>query len=438
MRIAIIGSGPAAVAVHTTLMKYKFPCSIVVIDKEIPTELNNTDVDLPYNLKTFRGSNLMYKNVLETEEIDRTNRYLLGSQGLGGFSAVWGAVTDPSIGDFGVSLLKNDNPYIEKLLFPSCNVVKARSNYTIVRNEIYLAVDQKLCTNCGECLLGCKFRAIWSAASYWENIDNLEFKSVDGVSYIKSQDYDEIAVYDSKKRKIGTYDQVFLAAGTLASLKILIESKILSKAKLSQNDLQIVPWFTLSPLELNSLNLSLASLSFNVQKNGMKAGYVQLYANLEKAKDLISNNVPLIKYVPDSFWRRISRHLGVAFIYFNSEISQEIEFSAESKTIRTRILDSRDKRKKRKEVARSTIRFLQSKKLIPLTVFKRDEPVGRSFHVGSLKNLEDSEDFRGSFYGNRVVCVDGLALDGVDAGHITSQIMRNAREITKTIIEMRS
>lgn len=438
MRIAIIGTGPTAVAVHSTLMKNNFPCSIVVIDRSIQAKPINTEMNLPKTLKTFRGSNMMYRNVLEPGEGMDAKSYLLGSQGFGGFSTVWGAVTDPSLKEFGAALLKNQNQYIEELLFPKCNIASTDSEYRIVRNELFLAVDETLCTKCGECLLGCKFGAIWSAKKYWEKISDLKLESGDGVSYIESQNSDQITLFDSKRNKIGTYDQVFLAAGTLASLKILIQSKIISNTKLLQSDLEIVPWFSRKPLELNSLNLSLASSTFDVQKNGKKVGYVQMYANLEKAKEVISKNVPLIKYLPDRVWRRISRHLGVAFIYYDSKISREIEFYVESKRTETRIMDSGEKIKGRREVSRNTLRFLRSRRIIPLSVFRRDEPVGRSFHVGSLGKLGDVEDMKIVFYGNKLVCVDGLALSGVDAGHITSRIMENAQKITKTIIEMRS
>lgn len=437
-QVAIIGSGVAGLVAHSFLINHKTLFEIEVLDIGDKYTGPDNKEGKAKGFKSYLGSQFPY-DFKESFDQSKHNPYMVPSKSLGGFSVVWGAVTNRNIAKYGIPLINLDSGATGKTICGISNKHSKENDLVFQPEQTTLAVDEAKCVQCGACLLGCPYGAIWSAKDYWN--DKLT-KTSDSYSQVKTrvrrmlQVGDKVQVFDESDSQIGEYDYVFLAAGTFASVQILLRSKIITNGKMYQSDIQIIPFLSLKKMTQPRANLSLANDCLSIRENNKTVAYMQIYENLKELKELVETHVPIVKFVPTFIWKTASRHLGVAFVYYNDENSREILFNNHDDLFTLEICERKESKQLRKKVSKKVKSLFFKAGLFTMPFPVKSEDIGKSFHYGSLSILRNLEPFDKAVAFRNILCVDGLSLDSVPAGPITHEIARNAELIVKAFIRM--
>jgi choline dehydrogenase-like flavoprotein len=246
-----------------------------------------------------------------------------------------------------------------------------------------------------------------------------------------------------KQLKRFRYDALFLAAGTLSSLRVAADSQHhhLRSVPLLDNDLYLVPFMrttgTGKPPE--RLRFTLNELSLRVSIRGHFI-HIQLYCMSDQ---IIDRFRPLFSIVPRFLRRRLETllaRLKVAFIYLPGDASAPTEAAVRpGATIGTVHLKQRRHGQSAQTVRQLLRHLARSRRALGL---RRVGPAVRSAPagpggghlVGSLPMnhrpgpLQTYPD--GRLYGtHRVFVVDGAALPSLPAQNPTYTIMANAHRI---------
>ena len=428
-RIAIVGSGPSAAAAHMVLSKSLSNISMEIIDIGAVVGSDGDVGALPTKLKGHRGDFSMYRFPFKSEKFRSKFPFLLSSQSMGGFTQVWGGSTSPTISEFGVPVMK-----IQSDKFDSFKILPDKlEGFSVIKKDTYVTVEENNCTKCGQCLLGCQFSAIWGAREYWLNQLRTTYRSGIKVSQILQRD-SRLILLDDNSKVIGAYDYIFLAAGALGSLDILMNSKIIDCIEMGNSDMVIIPFLAFKSIKNQKNELSVPSYSLEISKNTNKISYMQIYTNLGHVKAILEKNNILIRAMPQKIWEKISKYLGVAFVYHCSHISRSIRIKTLNNEVIGAIIDHDENRALRNQLNRLYKSLFLSNGFVPLLLTNREEPFGRSFHVGSIDSHGKESSLIDLLRMKGIICVDGLALTEIKAGPFVDSLMENAAEITRTFV----
>jgi hypothetical protein len=249
----------------------------------------------------------------------------------------------------------------------------------------------------------------------------------------------EIEIIDDRaiiKEKSGakiTADWVFLAAGPIASIQILMRSNLIpNSVELNDTNAVFFPAFR-SPVKENQNSFSLSQLSAMLKQQKATTGYIQFYPDSRKLLNPIARHNPILGKIVSKVWFALAPFMMSGILYLNIENSEGLTLTMLTK-------DSFEVRKNGN--GRSLQSFLRRNKissslykdfgLIPLFFLAKKGEPGESYHFGATKEVLK---FNDRFEHIPIRVVDGSALPSLEPGPITDKIMKNAELITNRLLE---
>ncbi len=197
-----------------------------------------------------------------------------------------------------------------------------------------LAVDASKrvngCIYCGECLVGCRTKSIWSAAKAFENLaikDQLNIMTCTKAQSILSDKSQVIVTYiKDKEQQEKRYEKVFIASGVLDTVDLLANSQLLpNKSRIHDSTKYYTLFFTFkkSKLDYELKNISLSSLTYQY---ATKYGTIhsQIYPSVKILSDILEK-LPL----PNYFKKILSEHLKIGMVYLPQGLSDVIVINQE-------------------------------------------------------------------------------------------------------------
>lgn len=315
------------------------------------------------------------------------------------------------------------------------------------------------CQLCGLCLSGCPhdaiYRADWTLAEL-ERHPNFRYRAgwwvrrcaerPAGVDVIASQLDTGLGGLDGlegKETETLGYDAVFLAAGTLSSLRIAAESRGAEgrETRILDNDLYLLPLLR-SGGGLDGggdLRFTLNELALRKELGGCPL-HIQLYCMSAQVVDRFR---PLLGPLPGRVRERLESLLSrlmLAFVYLPGDHSAHLAGRVEPGPAGTRVELSWRRNRESARIARRAAVWMARRSralgLLPLMPPLRCTPAGHSGgHLAGALPMRDRPgllecDARGVLSGQgRIHVVDGAALPTLPAQNSTYTIMANAHRI---------
>lgn len=305
------------------------------------------------------------------------------------------------------------------------------------------------CQRCGMCLFGCAYDAIYRAD--WTLSELLENPSFRYRKPLWIHRFEEngssIRIYVRDPHKLSEecleYDALFLATGTLSSLRIVVESqKLFNKyVPLVDNDLYLLPFWrkvscsttiTQPPFTLNELAIYLEILNYPL--------HMQLYGMSERISDRFTGLLDWMPSYAKKMSERFLTNFIVAFLYLPGEVSAKMSASVRFGEPHSTVIINQRTSKVSKMILRKTIaHFFKNRQalgIMPLLQTIPSTPAGPSgAHLcGTLPMSKKpgplQTDKFGRVHGTRMVyAVDGSVIPHLPAQNSTFTIMANAHRI---------
>ena len=331
----------------------------------------------------------------------------------------------------------------------SQGIVFGRTRLAVRAKE---TADGPGCQLCGLCLYGCPYDAIyradWTLSALRQNQSFLYLKPLWVQSFREEGDRVVVDAVDRGEGQLKRldYDALFLAAGTLSSLRIVADAQAQygRSVRLFDSDVYIVPFLrTAEGGGLSApLHFSLNELVLRVYIWGHPI-HIQFYCMNEQ---IIDQFRPLLSALPKSLRRRVDALLGrffLAFVCLPGNVSAHIEATVRPGTPVATVSVVQRRRAESSKIVRRLIRYLARSwsplGLYPVGPILRSTPTGPSGGrvVGALPMVDRpgplQTDPDGRLYGtNRVYVVDGAAMPSSAAQNTAYTIMANAHRIGTT------
>lgn len=444
--MAVIGSGPAALAAVRAWRKLDLDTRIDVIDIARNHGAEHEKKLTGVALKSFRGSAFSYdqKEFLPLNHSGMKST-VWPSAGFGGFSRVWGAALghemegtelfDP------VETLDPMSP--QSSLFTSSGLKIARviqKKYqhhllgNLKPNIHHLAVDSSKCIKCGDCLTGCPTDAIWYAGDRWDSFGNIEFRVGNPVTKIvESQEFVELLIGEDPTPH--RYSRVLLGCGPIGTASLLMKSGLLPKQVSMQDSATIfIPLLRLPRFEKRD-SFALSQFSFSLSHEKLEQLHVQLYPDSRKMVNRAVDFLPFGKVIVRALWKCFSPFACAAIGYLDSKDSDAISLRLDSNN--DFVLSPLTKKNGALNRALALKAISRNLRKIGLVVIPRmskfGEP-GEGYHFGSVEGLTDLGPESLVPGTSLIHVIDGSGLKQISAGPITSSIARRAEEIVKAIL----
>ena len=354
------------------------------------------------------------------------------------------------------------NPASERLLDHWEGQAEALSAAGIEAGRARLAVRAEAdelgvgCQACGRCLSGCPYDAIYSAQwSLRELTARPGFRLRDGLLVRRFDESSDGVAVDVVPRapaeRSGAtperrrYRALFLAAGTVSSLRIAAESLGESgPVRLQDNDLYLLPlWRTAGgPVPSAALRFSLNELALRLRVDELPV-HLQVYALSDQVLDRVR---PLLSALPAPVVRRIEAlqtRLLLGFVYLPGRASAVIQArvlpATGDEAVGRVVIEQRSEAatpSRMRGVVRALWRNRRALGFAPLLPLLRSTPSGNSGgHLsGALGMAREpgklSTGVDGRLAGTRrVYVVDGAAIPELPAQNSTFTLMANARRV---------
>ena len=444
--------------------------------------------------KTFFGS-----SIFNEEHLVQNKYKLYSSNAYGGFSNVWGGVSNAPIienlhdwpikyNDLSVyfstiakilnlsgesdnlsTFLKfnYENEYGIKLS-PIVKEWYSRINnkiHNLNKDDIYVGrsklslnnnlLNNQYCKECGMCMHGCPHDIIFNSRLGFNNILNNDkisyYNNYKVIKFKESNNKIQLFCNNTKTNNIEkfSFDYIFLAAGCINSSKIVINSikELYNKSiTIDQNDNYIAPFLVKKiksfPLKFEKNTLSQLSVIIN-DKNIDKHGvYFQTYEFSDIVLFNIFNKLSY-NYFYHSILKNfpmINRLLFAQFI-FNSKVSNQLVMKLINDNFSIDVInnvnDTNNTLKKIINKLDSNINL--NIRFIPF--FTKKFKTGMSYHVGSSFKMKKnnslfSTDLIGRPYKfNKISIVDSSILPSLPANSHTFLTMANCYRITDEIVK---
>ena len=428
----------------------------------------DSESDVPgANLKTFFGSNSMYRYpefIVDRKDLPQTPLSIVS----GGLSSVWGAGSEfPSAESMGLSdvtgysdACENISNHLKQFGF-SLNRKSANAfDYLYISNRLqlaagrfnnskkyeasnpFLAFDQSLCVQCGECFVGCPTNSILNIAYQWKKeVDS--FHRIEGIvtkiNPLQSKINVDFLVPKTKELKTSSnYDFVFLATGSIATGSILLESSLISSpAKLSETQIYFTPIFSFRKKKMNDPKFTMAQL---VLKN--KDNNYSRFVSIFESGDYVSSRATIkisgrIIAVP----RFLTRFFLVAISYLPEENSGKILI--EKNHPAGAKLSALKKRNMKLSIFLHDFKIylrMFSSGIIPISFLTQIPQIGSSYHIGHLTDTNGVDTLIEGKIPNldNLVIVDGAAIPKLPVGSITAGILANSYRLAKQNLALKA
>lgn len=456
-RIAVIGAGPSGLASAISAISLGFEVELIDPwnDYGRPADQEPSTVGLGQSLiakKNFRGSYEMYQYPLEFIHTEKEHSFPI-SLTRGGLSSVWGANSiswehasqflgiDPlhppvinSLKDYisiEPSTGRND-PFASSFLDGVINRTQS-SRVKILPSQIAYFEDK--CVRCGECLLGCKYDAIFNASFAWETLIRTgKVKLIPGFVNQVSELGEEVLVNYSHKQLSYTreYSKIFIGCGAIASASLLIRSELLNDQVLLSDTQVFYTGFLKKQFKAHIESGFTLSHAYASIKHKHEDVHISIY---EASEEAISRAATEIRLLPKVLSRILLRWIAPGIGFVPQSKSAKIFIGRKQSSTLGPVEVTFSDNLHAKHYARLLLirNFFQFAKLglIPLPFVVKFPNPGASYHVGVLENVKGPIGAKGSIANlKNIFLVDSSALSALPSGPITIPTMLNAGTIT--------
>lgn len=315
------------------------------------------------------------------------------------------------------------------------------------------------CAACGLCMYGCPYGLIYNSASTLDELcADARFKYVRGVVVEKFSETAGGVEIVARSRESGarlTFDarRVYVAAGVLASTRMLLESTEAYDRPLTLRDSQ---YFLLPLLRYKSTpevfgeglhTLSQAFVELFDSEISEKSVHLQIYTYNELYKQAIRNSLGpahrALRFASNAFLKRFLLVQG----FLHSDLSATIEVRLEAPrggSPGKLLLEARENALTAGVLKKVVAKLRRSRALlrgVPLSPMMKVGDAGRSFHAGGTLPMrrepaECETDLLGRPKGfKRVHVVDSSIFPSINASPITFTAMANAHRIASVLCE---
>lgn len=376
MNIAVVGTGPSAAAAVKTLITLGY--KVEVLDIGEVYRPGSYDKKLNSTLKSYFGSNFLY----DTSFINKSKsiKNVFPSKSYGGYSLVWGATIN---GD-------RENDIVESQFNFKPDFYALSNNLEVQENDHYLAVNQKLCNFCGECLKGCSKKAIWDSREVFNKLIEQESINYRKSKVIKLIQKDKVEL-TTESGNVLFYDKVLLCCGPLATINLLLNSDLI-RSPVFLKDSQTYFGFSLRfPRKLSKSEFALSHKNITIYKNSSVHSIVQLYLD---ARGLRFRYLPE-KYANKPFVKSIFNVFASVFVpfigYLPEEKSGSLKVSAEGRCIS---LETTFKISIKEKFSVFLTLLKSFKKLGMIIIGLKFLGVGEGYHFGSIYGNDGADNIR--------------------------------------------
>ena len=431
--IAIIGTGPAALAAAITARRICPKAQITVYDIGRTAETPDQMVANLSSLKLYDNLSFSYdQNEFLNLQWNSLDTKVYSSAGFGGFSRVWGAVID----DNPVSISHNITGATEviksKLVtssglsmhFKISKRIASSQNSSFELLNHSLAVDETKCINCGMCMKRCPTESIWFAGMSWDELENISF--VHNAFIIRVFESDErVTLLTGSGSYVHT--SLIVAAGAIGSAALLMRSDYLPKRiELCDSQLIVLPIFRLPIVERRG-RFSLSQISAKIKLPNGRFGHLQIYPDTRSILEELQKRSALARFIPKKLLNFFTHFLSIGFVYLNSEDSHRLILEESEKDFLLSKKENIQTPKVYDWIQNTLPKFFWSCGYWIPKYFFSLEPVGSSFHIGGTSSVND--DLQANKFQN-ILVVGSITHSNVDPGPITSRI------ITETISDV--
>jgi hypothetical protein len=302
--------------------------------------------------------------------------------------------------------------------------------------------ESRNCVHCLQCLSGCNYGSILKSDQLFTyDTGKFVISNFNVQKLIENENYVEILGEIDNNSIIYKAKRVLLAAGTVGSAKIVLNSKILNISKIAIRDTQ-----TKYELFLQFFN--------NTQKNKISLSEftcVTTNANLEIKvltqlyfinQNLIDENLNFLNkfFLLRIFIPLLKKFFIIGITFISPESSNSIEIYRDEKSLSARVLHNRKKLRNESFYFLKRNLNLLKLKIIKIPLLGITTKPGSGVHSGSWFNPENNEkllDNLGRLHDDsRVHVIDSSALPELPIGPISLAAMANSRRITVEVTEL--
>lgn len=465
-RIAVIGAGPSGLASAISAINLGFEVDLIDPwnDYKIYQSYESSNVGLGKSIiakKGFRGSYEMYKYPLEYIRTKKEHSFPI-SLTRGGLSSVWGAnsISWEDASQFlGVDPLhppvikalkeylsiesstRQNQPFASSFLHGVINRSKS-TRVKFLPSQIAYFKDK--CVLCGECLLGCKYEAIFNAYFAWDTlIREGKVKLIPGFVNRVSELAEGALVHYSQEQLEHTreYSKIFIGCGAIASASLLIRSDLLNdQAMLSDTQVFYTGFLKMQLKALKESRFTLAHAYASIKHKHQNV-HISIY---EASEEAISRAATEINLLPKTLSKILLTWIAPGIGFVPESDSAKILVRRNEKNTSSPIDVIFSDNSHAKHFARLLLirNFVQFTKLglIPLPFIVKTPNPGASYHVGVLDDGNGWIGAKGSIAKlKNIFLVDSSALTTLPSGPITIPTMLNSGTITmKALLEVKN
>ncbi len=431
--IAIIGTGPAALAAAIAARRTDPNIQITVYDIGRTAESPQTDIANRNKLKLYDNLSFSYdQNEFLKLEVNSLDVKVYSSAGFGGFSRVWGAVIDDNPLSISHKVTGATEINKSKLVTSSGLAMHSRISRTIAINhnsslELLnhtLAVNESNCIKCGMCMKSCPTEAIWFAGMSWNNLEKISFVHN---TFIKRVIENERTVTLMTDNGSFVHSSLIVAAGPIGTAALLIRSGYLPKRiEFCDSQLIVLPMFRLPIIERRG-RFSLSQISAKIKLPNGRFGHLQIYPDTRSILEELQKRSAIARFTPKTLLKVLTHFLSIGFVYLNSDDSHRLVLEVGGEDF----LISKKENAQTSEVCvwiqKTLLKlFWTCGYLIPKCLSSL-EPVGSSFHISGTSSLNYA--LQANNFQN-ILVVGSITHSNVDPGPITSRI------ITETVFDV--
>ena len=456
-------------------------------------DINHNIYSKIISYKSKFGSQFFRENSINEVVEKQNNTNLNMSYAYGGFSNIWGAACLPilqeeivdwpinyqdlrkyfflcseilningeedSLNDF--FNFKNYSSYEHKISRQSFNLLKKlNQNKEKLKDEgIYfgrskLSINNskngyRSCIKCGLCMHGCPHDLIFNTAYIFDQLlKSKKIKYIDNIkvmSFLEKNDEITIVAKDLKKNKLINFKTkyLFIAAGTLSTSKIVMDSLNINNVTIKCKDQYILPLFLKFKSKFDILQKINTLSEIFIEVNNKKICRKNIHIQIYPFSDIFLSFVPFARNFIIKF---LIKYLK--FIFNNIMICQFIihsNFSSEINVVNNknkRLILKNINNPSSKKIVDKLIYFINNKKYIGfkfLKMFMIKGKAGASAHLGgSFAMHKNPNKFQTDILGrpkgcNNVHIVDSSILPTLPAATVVFNTVANSIRITEEV-----
>ncbi len=447
MSYAVIGSGPCGSLAALRLLQ----AGKEVVMFEVNSMVSIQSKELSKILKMVDGSAATYdvhQVVALTHKGKNTNFYR--SKLVGGFSNVWGATWGAQENlkseDWGrhhqdVTNLLHRQGYLKENGNQKCDcfqfIERKIQNLPLELRvgKTMLALNPNFCDCLAEGSPSCIHGSVWNSTSLLNqcsSFNNFTFLSDKDVKFIENT-RGGVAVTGEGFSE--TFQHVILAAGTVGTLEVLLNSQIDQEILTVQDTLMgFMPLFRLRVRKKHSGGFAFSQYSLETKfgKNNLTV-HAQLYADAEIYRDRIIGKLPTpLRAASGPFVDLILPHLAIAIIYGDPAMSSKISFNLMSQNRHLNV-DYAEPRHSSRGLKRRLWQAFRSLGFVPLLPLLSWSKPGESYHLGAMDgNILDEFGAVKSIPGLHVA--GAIALPSITPGPITHSSMTQTSRLIENLV----